>query len=287
MAVMDEAIAMGAADPAHLGVGGWSYGGFLTNVIVTRTNRFRAAVSGAGIANLIGLYVVSDTDSLFESGYGLPWEDLPRWQRASPFFSVSAVSTPMLVLCGQTDLRTPVSQSEQSYKALRRLGKEAQLVIYPGEGHALSNFGNERDRLRREISWYNRFVKQNGSGAVPSDRRSIRPPKEPCPTSVRRPGPRSCKQVRTSGREVVLLFALTRMAWAGLEARSELITQRSQVQILPPLPNLILRKQTGNKKGGPVVALAALVPVLRWCCTRAEVGGWPTVPKAQRRGWAH
>jgi dipeptidyl aminopeptidase/acylaminoacyl peptidase len=159
IALVDAAVAAGIADPARLGVGGWSYGGYLTNVIVTRTSRFKAAVSGASVANFLAAYGVDDASFRSELEMGLPWEDAARWRAASPFFEVARVRTPVLVLCGQEDVRTPVSQSEQWYRALRRLGNEAELVVYPGEGHGFS-LANSIDQYVRQIAWYDRFLKQ-------------------------------------------------------------------------------------------------------------------------------
>jgi dipeptidyl aminopeptidase/acylaminoacyl peptidase len=159
IALTDAAVAAGIADPARLGVGGWSYGGYLTNVILTRTSRFKAAVTGGSIANLLSVYGVDDASLRLESEMGLPWEKAARWRAASPFFEVARVRTPVLVLCGQEDVRTPVSQSEQWYRALRRLGREAELVIYPGEGHGFS-LESTIDQYERQIAWYDRFLDQ-------------------------------------------------------------------------------------------------------------------------------
>jgi dipeptidyl aminopeptidase/acylaminoacyl peptidase len=159
MALVDEAIRRGTGDPRRLGVGGWSYGGYLTNVVVTRTTRFRAAVSGASIANLLGIFGVNDAAGRWVAEFGLPWDDLPRWKRSSPYFDVARVQTPVLVMCGADDMRTPLSQSEQWYQALRGFDRTAELVIYPGEGHGLTRGENRRDGLRREIAWYDRFLR--------------------------------------------------------------------------------------------------------------------------------
>jgi dipeptidyl aminopeptidase/acylaminoacyl peptidase len=176
MAVVDAAVAGGIADPARLAVGGWSYGGYLTNVIVTRTTRFKAAVSGASMANVLGAYGVGDSNGRLESEMGLPWERGARWRAVSPFFEVAKVRTPVLVVCGEDDVRTPVSQSEQWYRALRRLGNEAELVIYPGEGHGFS-YESSVDVWARQIAWYDRFSKRASTteGETPSAERAERP----------------------------------------------------------------------------------------------------------------
>ena len=90
--------------------------------------------------------------------------------RLSPFYRAAEVATPVLVMCGQDDLRTPVSQSEQWYLALRRLGKTTELVIYPGEGHGLRKPANQADGLRRQLEWFDRYLKPSRLPvAVPAD----------------------------------------------------------------------------------------------------------------------
>ena len=158
MAIVDAAVAAGLADPNRLGVGGWSYGGYLTNVIVTRTKRFKAAFSAASRSNLLALYGVDDTADRLELEFGLPWDHTEKWIRLSPFYRAAQVQTPVLIMCGQDDQRTPVSQSEQWYLALRRLDKTTELVIYPGEGHGLRKPTNQADGLRRQLDWFDRFL---------------------------------------------------------------------------------------------------------------------------------
>jgi dipeptidyl aminopeptidase/acylaminoacyl peptidase len=157
-ALVDEAVRQGLVDGRRLGIGGWSYGGFLTNRIVTRTARFKAAVSGAGLANMLADYGVSDTPGWVERELGLPWTTTGRYIAASPLFQVDRVRTPTLVLCGQDDMRAPLGQSEQWYQALKRVGVEAQLVIYPGEGHSPSA-GAWDDVVERSVGWYTRWLR--------------------------------------------------------------------------------------------------------------------------------
>lgn len=158
MAALDAAVTARSVDPQRLGVGGWSYGGWLTNHILTRTTRFRAAVSGAGLSNLFADLGVSDTATVLEAELGLPWENRDAWLRQSPWFEARKVKTPTLVLCGQDDIRTPLSQSELWYYALRRLGVETELVIYPGEGHTKGTRETEKDRIMRTLAWFDQFL---------------------------------------------------------------------------------------------------------------------------------
>lgn len=158
MAVLDAAVSAGLVDAQRLGVGGWSYGGWLTNHILTRTTRFRAAVSGAGLSNLFADLGVSDTAMRLEAELGLPWENPEAWRRQSPWFEAQKVKTPTLVLCGQDDVRTPLVQSELWYFALRRLGVETELVIYPGEGHSSGSRKTAKDKIERTIAWFDRHL---------------------------------------------------------------------------------------------------------------------------------
>lgn len=158
MALVDEAVRQGLVDGKRLGVGGWSYGGFLTNHILTRTERFKAAVSGGSLSNMLALYGVSDASGFAEEEMGLPWTMAAKYVDRSPLFRVDRVRTPTLVLCGQDDMRTPLSQSEQWYYALKRVGVEAQLVIYPGEGHSFGT-GPRLDVMERSLAWYSRLLR--------------------------------------------------------------------------------------------------------------------------------
>lgn len=157
MAVVDGLVSLKLVDGERLGVGGWSYGGWLTNHLLTRTRRFKAAVSGASLANMLADYGMSDTPVWTERELGLPWTTPGRYVKASPLFEVDRVRTPTLVLCGKEDVRTPLGQSEQWYSALRRVGVESELVIYPGEGHSFTD-RSWRDVWERSLAWYARFL---------------------------------------------------------------------------------------------------------------------------------
>jgi dipeptidyl aminopeptidase/acylaminoacyl peptidase len=160
MAVVDEAVRLGVADPERLGVGGWSYGGILTNYVITKTGRFKAAISGASEVNYLANYGTDHYQKEWEAELGLPWENTDLWVRLSPFFQVEKVTTPTLILCGEQDWNVPLLNSEQLYQALRRLGRvETELVVYPGQNHGIRRPSYQKDRLERYIGWYDRFVK--------------------------------------------------------------------------------------------------------------------------------
>jgi len=160
MSAVDRAIEEGIADPERLGVGGWSYGGILTNYVITKTTRFKAAISGASEVNYTANYGHDHYQLQWETELGLPWENTDLWLRLSPFFHVDKIRTPTLVMCGQADWNVPLQNSEQLYQALRRLGVDTQLVIYPGESHGIRRPSFQKDRLQRYVAWYDRWLKE-------------------------------------------------------------------------------------------------------------------------------
>jgi dipeptidyl aminopeptidase/acylaminoacyl peptidase len=159
MAAVDHVVANGIADPNRLGVGGWSYGGILTNYVITRTQRFKGAISGASEVNYLANYGHDHYQRQWEAELGLPWENVDRWVKLSPFFRVGAIKTPTLILCGQEDWNVPLQNSEQLYQALRRLGVPTQLIVYPGQGHGIRRPSYQKDRYERYIAWYDKYVK--------------------------------------------------------------------------------------------------------------------------------
>ncbi|HEY9421791.1 MAG TPA: S9 family peptidase [Thermoanaerobaculia bacterium] len=159
MAAVDAAVAMGVADPDRLGVGGWSYGGILTNYVITKTGRFKAATSGASEVLYLSNYGTDHYQREWEGELGLPWEKTDQWIRISPFFQVAKVTTPTLILCGEEDVNVPLLNSEQLYQALRRLGRETELVIYPGQSHGITKPSYQKDRYERYLAWYGKYLK--------------------------------------------------------------------------------------------------------------------------------
>ena len=164
MAAVDQVIAMGVADADRLGVGGWSYGGILTDYVITKTGRFKAAVSGASEANYLSNYGTDHYQYEWETELGLPWRNVERWVKLSPWFAIENVTTPTLLMGGADDMNVPLLNSEQLYQALRRLGRQTELVIYPGQNHGLRRPSYVQDRYQRYIAWYGRFLQISGSG---------------------------------------------------------------------------------------------------------------------------
>jgi dipeptidyl aminopeptidase/acylaminoacyl peptidase len=158
MAGVDWLIERDIADPARMGVGGWSYGGILTNFIIVKNDRFRAAISGASTALNVSLYGTDDLQRWWEHELGLPWENREIYDRISALHHVYRVRTPTLFVVGSEDRRTPASQSEQFYTSLRRLEIPTGLIVYPGEGHGISRPSFVIDRYERYRLWYERHV---------------------------------------------------------------------------------------------------------------------------------
>jgi dipeptidyl aminopeptidase/acylaminoacyl peptidase len=159
-------VAQGIADPQRLGVGGWSYGGMLTNYTIAQDARFKAAVSGASISNILAGYGTDQYIREYEYELGTPWRHLDVWTRISfPFLHADRIVTPTLFLCGQDDFNVPLLNAEQMYQALRSLGIDTQLVIYPGQYHGLTKPSYLRDRLKRYLAWYDKFLMPKAASA--------------------------------------------------------------------------------------------------------------------------
>lgn len=167
-AAVDYAIESGISDPEKLGVGGWSYGGILTNYVITQTTRFKGAISGASETLYRSNYGHDHYQLFWEKELGLPWETPEKWERISPFNDVAKVTTPTLWIGGSDDWNVPVLGSEQMYQAMKRLGVETQLVVYPGEHHGISNPVFQKDRFERYLNWFNYYVKGSENGDKPT-----------------------------------------------------------------------------------------------------------------------
>jgi len=159
MAAVDYAIGQGYSDPDRLGVGGWSYGGILTNYVITKSDRFEGAITGASEVNYIANYGHDHYQYYWESELGLPWESKETWERISPWEDVDKIVTPTLVMGGKEDWNVPVQNSEQLYQALKRRGVDTQLVVYPDEDHGIDRPSFRKDRWQRYVDWYDRTVR--------------------------------------------------------------------------------------------------------------------------------
>jgi dipeptidyl aminopeptidase/acylaminoacyl peptidase len=168
IAAVDHVVAEGIADPERLGIGGWSYGGITTNYTIASDGRFKAAVSGASVSNLLAAYGTDQYIRQYENEVGLPWKDVTPYLKLSyPFLHADRIKTPTLFLCGEKDFNVPLINSEQMYQALRSLGVETELVIYPGQYHGINKPSYQRDRLERYVAWFDRYLKGGATSGSP------------------------------------------------------------------------------------------------------------------------
>jgi dipeptidyl aminopeptidase/acylaminoacyl peptidase len=170
MAMVDFAIAQGIADPDKLGVGGWSYGGISTDFIIGQTKRFKAAISGAGAAEFTSMFGHDQYQKDYFTELGYPWENVTLWTKLAPFYRVKDITTPAMFMGGNIDWNVPILGGEQMYQALKFLGRDTELVVYPGEYHEFRVPSHIEDRLRRYLAWYGHFVKGDSAPArLPQD----------------------------------------------------------------------------------------------------------------------
>jgi dipeptidyl aminopeptidase/acylaminoacyl peptidase len=159
---IDYAIKLGVADPEHMGVGGWSYGGILTDYMIATDHRLKAATSGAGTAFPVSFYGTDQYIIQYDYEIGPPW-DAKAWETyqkiSYPFLHADRIKTPTLFLGGERDFNVPVQGGQQMYQALRSLGIDTQLIIYPNEFHGITRPSYVRDRYERYLEWYAKYLK--------------------------------------------------------------------------------------------------------------------------------
>src|SRR5438034_437269 len=159
MAGLDAAVARGWIDPERLGVAGGSYGGYMTNWAIGHTNRFKAAVTMRCVSNLASIFGTGDLDWILTIDMmdGVPWKNLDWLMDRSPITYVEKITTPLLILHSNRDLRCPISEGEQMFTALKLLGREVRMVRFEGQSHDLSRSGHPRSRvsrLRHIVGWF-------------------------------------------------------------------------------------------------------------------------------------
>ncbi len=171
LAGVDHVIGMGVADPDRIGVGGWSYGGILTDYLIASDTRFKGATSGAGTAFTVAFYGTDQYIIQYDYEIGPPWnpKSWETYQKISyPFLHADRIKTPTLFLGGERDFNVPVQGGQQMYQALRSLGVDTQLIIYPNENHGIQRPSYVRDRYERYLAWYEKYVKKAPQGISPN-----------------------------------------------------------------------------------------------------------------------
>jgi dipeptidyl aminopeptidase/acylaminoacyl peptidase len=168
LAGVDKAVALGVADPNRLAVTGWSYGGILTDYTVASTDRFKAGISGAGVAAPMSFYGADQYILQYDNELGPPWKNLQLYIKMSyPFLEVDRrVHTPMLFMGGTSDMNVPLLGGEQMYQALKSLGRPTELVVYPGQFHGFTRPSYIRDRYERWLGWWDKYLKPAPAGAA-------------------------------------------------------------------------------------------------------------------------
>lgn len=160
LAGVDAVLKTAPIDEARLGVAGWSYGGYMTMWTVTQTNRFKAAVAGAGIANYQSYYGQNSIDQWMIPYFGASVYDDPAvYARASPITFIKNAKTPTLVVVGERDGECPAPQSYEFWHALKAQGTPAELVVYPGEGHRFRDSAHKRDLMERTVTWLSQYLR--------------------------------------------------------------------------------------------------------------------------------
>lgn len=157
---VDHLVKEGIADPDRLGIGGWSYGGILTDYCIATDTRFKAAASGAGSALQLSLYGSDQYVLQLENELGVPWKNLDKYLKLSyPFFKADKIKTPTLFMASEKDFNVPVGGSEQMYQALRSQEIPTGLIIYPGQFHGITVPSYQKDRFERYLGWYDKYLK--------------------------------------------------------------------------------------------------------------------------------
>ncbi|HUA86192.1 MAG TPA: S9 family peptidase [Bryobacteraceae bacterium] len=159
MSGVDSVIQMGVADPNRLAVMGWSYGGYMTDWVITQTHRFKCASSGAGISDLISMWGTNDIPSTLDDYFEGTWYEQPeRYIKMSPLAHVANVTTPTLFLHGAIDPRVPTTQGYEMYHGLKSKGVPAEMVIYPRTQHGPQEPKFILDIMHRNIDWVAKYI---------------------------------------------------------------------------------------------------------------------------------
>jgi len=163
LAGVDAVLKKAPIDPARIGIVGWSYGGYMTMWAITQTDRFKAAVAGAGLSDWLSYYGTNNIDTWMLPFFGASVYDDPKvYERSSPLTFIKNVHTPTLLLGGDRDAEVPITQSYEYWNALRRLGVPTEFVVYPDEGHLFFRREDQADVMTRVVGWFNRYLRPGG-----------------------------------------------------------------------------------------------------------------------------
>ena len=160
---IDALVERRIADPERLGIGGWSNGGFMTEWAITHTRRFKAAVAEAGHSDFFSLYGTSYNRASLEISFGDPYANRAVYDDHSPIHFIRNCRTPTLLLHGVNDPGVPVGQGYEFYTGLQAMGVEAEMVVYPREGHAIRERGHQEDLQNRALAWFDRHLKESAA----------------------------------------------------------------------------------------------------------------------------
>jgi dipeptidyl aminopeptidase/acylaminoacyl peptidase len=163
MAGVDDLIAKGIADPDRLGIGGWSYGGYMAAWAITQTTRFKGAVVGAGMSDLASEFGTETGPAYDAWFYGVPYEKPKGFVDSSPITHIKKARTPTLILHGENDPVDPIGQAQQLHRGLKHYGVTCEYVVYPREGHGLREEKHVLDSHRRVVDWFDKYVKGTAS----------------------------------------------------------------------------------------------------------------------------
>ncbi len=168
LAGVDKAVAMGVADPNRLAVTGWSYGGILTDYTIASDSRFKAAISGAGVAMPLSFYGTDQYILQYDNELGPPWKNSALYLKLSyPLLEADKrIHTPTLFMGGTSDMNVPILGGEQMYQALKSLGVPTELVVYPGQFHGFTRPSFIRDRYERWLAWWDKYLKPAAATAT-------------------------------------------------------------------------------------------------------------------------
>jgi len=159
MSGIDQLVEQGVADPQALGIMGWSYGGYMTSSVITKTDRFKAASVGAGVTNLMSFTGTADIPGFLPDYFGGEyWDVMKNWSSHSAMFNIKGVSTPTLIQHGEKDLRVPVSQGYELYNALYRQNIPVEMIIYPRQPHGIREPKLLVDAMQSNLDWFNKWI---------------------------------------------------------------------------------------------------------------------------------